>query len=103
MFFVQGCDSPYDNGIAYLYKENRAKFKENAKRWTKLYANINIKDSITFEDYKNKYEILNLISKGGYGEIYKAKIKKTCELRAIKLINKVNIRESIRNELIQMI
>ena len=29
------------------------------------------------EVYRNKYEILNLIAKGGYGEIYKAKIKKT--------------------------
>jgi len=50
------------------------------------------------EDYKNKYEILNLIAKGGYGEIYKAKIKKKGELRAIKFISKVYIKENLRNE-----
>ena len=50
------------------------------------------------EDYKNKYEILNKIAKGGYGEVYKGKIKKTGELRAIKYINKENIKESLRNE-----
>ena len=28
------------------------------------------------EDYRNKYEILNKIATGGYGEVYKVKIKK---------------------------
>jgi len=56
------------------------------------------KDNNKEEDYRNKYEILNLIAKGGYGEVYKAKIKKTGELRAIKLISKVNIKQNLRNE-----
>ena len=50
------------------------------------------------EEYKNKYIILNKIARGGYGEVYKAKIKKTGELRAIKFINKENIKENLRNE-----
>ena len=97
MFFVQGLSSTYDERMADLYINNPAQFEENARRWTKLYA-MDYMDSITFEDYKNKNEILNLIAKGGYGEIYKVKIKNTGELRAIKLINKVNIRENLRNE-----
>ena len=56
------------------------------------------KDENKDEDYRNKYEILSLIAKGGYGEVYKAIIKKTGELRAIKLISKVNIKENLRNE-----
>ena len=50
------------------------------------------------EDYKNKYELLNKIAKGSYGEVYKAKMKKTGELRAIKFINKESFKENLRNE-----
>ena len=41
----------------------------------------------TKEDYKNNYEILGKLGKGGCGEVFKAKEKKTNELRAIKIID----------------
>ena len=67
----------------------------NLKKDDTLKKNINENKN---EDYKNIYEILNKIAKGGYGEIYKAKNKKTGELRALKYINKDNIIENLRNE-----
>ena len=74
-------------------KENKDENKENNDE-----NNVANNDANKDEIYRNKYEILNLIAKGGYGEIYKAKIKRTGELRAIKFISKVNIKENLRNE-----
>ena len=38
LFYNQGIESPYDNNLAAMYRDNRAKFNEEAKRWTKMYA-----------------------------------------------------------------
>ena len=38
LFYLQGIDSPYDDKMAALYIDDRLKFYEEAKRWTKLYA-----------------------------------------------------------------
>ena len=39
------------------------------------------------ENYKDYYEIIKEIGRGSYGIVYKAKEKKSNELRAIKVIN----------------
>jgi ubiquitin-conjugating enzyme E2 D/E len=41
LFFTQGVDSPYDEGMKELYKKNPEQFKNNARLWTKKYANMN--------------------------------------------------------------
>ena len=38
LFFNQGTESPYDNELVNLYKNNRTLFNEKAKNWTQLYA-----------------------------------------------------------------
>ena len=38
LFYNQGFESPYDENMARLYKFNREKFNEEARKWTKLYA-----------------------------------------------------------------
>ena len=50
------------------------------------------------EEFKSKYEILNQVAQGSYGKVYKAKDKKTDELRAIKFIDKERIKYNLRNE-----
>ena len=50
------------------------------------------------DDYKNYYEILNVIGKGGYGNVYKGKDKETNEFKAIKVMNLNNLRENLSNQ-----
>ena len=51
------------------------------------------------QDYTNYYEILeNSIGKGFFGEVCKAKNKKTNEVRAIKVIDKEKLRKQYYNE-----
>ena len=38
LFFTQGIESPYDNQLCALYINDKNKFNENAKQWTKQYA-----------------------------------------------------------------
>ena len=38
LFFTQGIESPYDNNLAALYNRDKKQFNENARKWTKLYA-----------------------------------------------------------------
>ena len=38
LFYNQGIESPYDERLAALYRDNRVKFNEEARRWTKKYA-----------------------------------------------------------------
>ena len=38
LFYNQGIDSPYDNNLAAMYRDNRVKFNEEAKKWTQMYA-----------------------------------------------------------------
>ena len=52
----------------------------------------------TKEEFNNKYELIKQIGKGVHTIIYKAKIKNTSELRAIKLINKEEIKNNLKNE-----
>ena len=49
------------------------------------------------QNFRNNYEILNRIGEG-FGVIYEAKLKKTNEKRAIKIINKNQIKIPFRNE-----
>ena len=49
-------------------------------------------------EYKNKYELIKKIGRGQYTEVYKAKNKKTKELKAIKIIKLDDIREQIEKE-----
>ena len=64
------------------------------------------KDRI-YEDYKNYYEIIERIGKGGFGKVYKVKEKSTNEFKAIKIIdndeqNEKGINLIINNELKNM-
>ena len=38
LFYNQGIESPYDNALAAMYRDNRAKFNEEAKKWTQMFA-----------------------------------------------------------------
>ena len=38
LFYDQGVDIPYDEKMAYEYKNNREEFNKKAREWTKLYA-----------------------------------------------------------------
>ena len=40
LFYNQGKESPYDEKLAELYMKNKDKFNEEARRWTKKYAQI---------------------------------------------------------------
>ena len=60
-------------------------------------SNIIIKENKD-EEFKNKYETLEIIGKGGCGIVYKGKIKTNGELRAIKFINKEEIKNNLRYE-----
>ena len=39
LFYNQGTESPYDEGLANLYLKNPEAFNEKAKKWTQQYAN----------------------------------------------------------------
>ena len=39
LFFEQGIESPYDVELAALYRDHRDKFNNEARKWTKMYAN----------------------------------------------------------------
>ena len=38
LFYNQGIESPYDNALAAMYRDNRAKFNEEAKKWTQMFS-----------------------------------------------------------------
>ncbi|KAM1082197.1 hypothetical protein ACFX13_021230 [Malus domestica] len=59
---------------------------EEYRQTTKM-SSSSIPDSITREDPTVKYELLNELGKGSYGEVYKARDIKTSELVAIKVIS----------------
>jgi len=40
LFFTQGVDSPYSDDMKALYQKDKNKFEENAREWTKKYANM---------------------------------------------------------------
>jgi ubiquitin-conjugating enzyme E2 D/E len=40
LFFTQGVESPYSDEMKELYQKNRTQFEENAREWTKKYANM---------------------------------------------------------------
>ena len=40
LFFTQGVDSPYSDEMKALYQQDKNKFEENAREWTKKYANM---------------------------------------------------------------
>ena len=50
------------------------------------------------KDYNQNYELLNEIGKGGFGKVYKAKVKGKDEFRAIKIIDKNKIKAQLRKE-----
>ena len=68
--------------------------KDNLNKSINYNPNIIIKEN-TDEEFKNKYEKLEKIGKGGCGIVYKAKIKNSNEFRAIKFKSK----EKIKNDL----
>ena len=49
-------------------------------------------------DYTSKYELLDEIGRGGFGRVYKAKLKGKDEYRAIKIIDKNKIEAALANE-----
>ena len=51
------------------------------------------------KNYKDYYEIINVIDSGGYGTIYKGRGKENNELRAIKVMNLDKIRENLKYEI----
>ena len=40
LFFTQGIESPYDQGMKNLYLKNPQQFNNNAREWTKKYAGM---------------------------------------------------------------
>ena len=50
------------------------------------------------EDFRNYYDIIEKIGEGGFGIVYKVKLKNTNEFRAIKVINKEKIIDGFVNE-----
>jgi serine/threonine protein kinase len=61
---------------------------------------FSLQDLIKNPNYKEKYINLKKIGEGGYGVIYKANIKNTNELRALKVINKELLKENITKNFI---
>ena len=51
------------------------------------------------KNYKDYYEIIEVIGSGGYGTVCKGREKKTNELRAIKIINLNTIRENLIDQI----
>ena len=49
-------------------------------------------------NYKEKYELLEIKGEGSYGRVHKAKVKGKDEYRAIKILNKEDIKKGLRNE-----
>ena len=49
-------------------------------------------------NYKEKYELLKEKGKGSYGTVFKAKVKGKDEYRAIKILNKEDIKKELRNK-----
>ena len=47
------------------------------------------------QDYRNYYDIIDVIGFGGFGLIYKARAKNTNDLRAIKIMNFDKIKECL--------
>ena len=86
----------------FISKKNNINIKSYTnlihKTRKKVIFNIIINDNSN-ERYENKYEILEPIGEGNYGIVYKAKNKKTFELRAIKFVNKEKIKNNLRVEL----
>ena len=71
--------------------------EENEIIVKKLYS---LHDLIKNPNYKEKYINLKKIGEGGYGTIYKANIKNTNELRALKIINKELLKANITKNFI---
>ena len=62
-----------------------------------IIKNIYLYKNITkSQNYRDKYYDLKKIGEGGFGEIYKAKVKNTNQFRALKIINKNLIKKSIK-------
>ena len=40
LFFTQGIESPYDQGMKELYIKNPQQFNNNARQWTQKYASM---------------------------------------------------------------
>ena len=40
LFYIQGCDSPYDEEMVNQYINDREKFNETARQWTQKYAQL---------------------------------------------------------------
>ena len=70
---------------------------------------INPKERLTWEeyfshpfftdrDYNKYYEKLNRLGGGGFGEVFKAKLRRNNQLRAIKIIDKQKIRDEIKKK-----
>ena len=57
-----------------------------------------IKVKVIYDDFRNFYDNVEYIGKGGYGNVYKAIKKDTQEKRAIKVIDKKGIRNDFMNE-----
>ena len=50
------------------------------------------------KDFRNYYDIIKKLGEGAFGIVYEAKLKTTKELRAIKVIDKQKIIDSLTNQ-----
>ena len=73
--------------------DNDLLISEYEKIIKKIYLYKNITKS---QNYEDKYYDLKEIGKGGYGKVYKAKVKNTNQFRALKIINKKLLKQSIK-------
>ncbi|CAF3695572.1 unnamed protein product [Rotaria sp. Silwood1] len=74
----------------------------------KMFANVKLKNNGATAENQMKqieiegvtYEIIDFISKGGFGQVYKAQARNSNRIVAIKIMqNKPDIREEIQNEI----